>query len=57
MKPLGIIRNVDQLGRIVIPSELRKSLNLSPGSPMEIFGTETGIFLQPAAQKKESPED
>lgn len=56
MKPIGIIRNVDQLGRIVIPSELRKRLKLDPGTPVEIFGTENGIFLQPA-EHKESPEE
>ena len=57
MKPLGIVRNIDKNGRIVLPCELRKSLKLEPDTPIEIFGTETGIFLQPAAPKQESPED
>lgn len=32
----GIVRNVDVLGRIVIPKEFRKSLNISEGDPVEI---------------------
>lgn len=56
MKPLGLVRRMDPLGRIVIPVELRKSLKLDPGTPVEIFGTEDGIFLQPA-EHKESPGD
>ena len=31
-----IIRNVDVLGRIVIPKEMRKELNIEPGNPVEI---------------------
>lgn len=32
----GIVRNVDVLGRIVIPKEFRKSLNINEGDPVEI---------------------
>ncbi len=46
MKSLGIVRKIDQLGRIVIPKELRKSLQLSTGSPMEIFVEEDRILLR-----------
>ena len=35
MKSTGIIRNVDDLGRIVIPKELRTSLAMTEGSPAE----------------------
>lgn len=42
MKAIGIIRNVDTLGRIVIPMELRKTLNISAGDPIEFFTDEEG---------------
>lgn len=44
MKPTGIVRNVDELGRIVIPKELRNILNIEIKSPMEIF-TENGSIV------------
>ena len=37
MKSTGIIRNVDEVGRIVIPIELRRTLNIEEGDPLEIF--------------------
>ncbi len=37
MKALGIVRNVDNLGRIVIPKETRKLLNINEGDPVEMF--------------------
>src|SRR6185312_2185230 len=46
MRSLGIVRKVDQLGRIVIPKELRSTLKLSTGSPMEIFVEEDKIILR-----------
>ena len=46
MKATGIVRNVDLLGRIVIPKELRKAFALEPGTPVEIFVADNGIFLQ-----------
>ncbi len=46
MKPTGIVRNVDELGRIVIPKELRKTLNISVRSPMEIFTDDGNIVLR-----------
>ncbi|WP_203247126.1 MULTISPECIES: AbrB/MazE/SpoVT family DNA-binding domain-containing protein [Sporosarcina] len=46
MRSLGIVRKVDQLGRIVIPKELRKTLHLSTNSPMEIFVEEDKIILR-----------
>lgn len=36
----GIIRRVDDLGRIVIPREVRKRLGITEGTPMELFITE-----------------
>lgn len=37
MKATGIIRKVDELGRIVLPIELRRNLNISERDPLEIY--------------------
>lgn len=37
MKATGIIRRIDELGRIVIPKEIRKSLRIKEGESLEIF--------------------
>ena len=37
MKPTGIVRRVDDLGRIVIPKEIRKRFKISEGTPLEIL--------------------
>ena len=37
MKSTGIVRNIDDLGRIVIPKELRTSLDMKEGSSIEMF--------------------
>ena len=46
MKSTGITRNVDQLGRVVLPKELRRTLNLEEGTPLEIFVEGEQIILQ-----------
>lgn len=46
MRSLGIVRKVDHLGRIVIPKELRTSLHLTKGVPMEIFVEEDKVILR-----------
>ncbi|WP_339251199.1 AbrB/MazE/SpoVT family DNA-binding domain-containing protein [Sporosarcina sp. FSL W8-0480] len=46
MQSLGIVRKVDHLGRIVIPKELRRSLGLDQGVPMEIFVDNDKIILR-----------
>ena len=44
----GIIRRIDDLGRIVIPREIRKKLKVSDGDPFEIFMTKEGeVILKP----------
>jgi transcriptional pleiotropic regulator of transition state genes len=45
MKSTGIVRKVDQLGRIVIPKELRDTLGIDQKSPLEIFTSEDTIIL------------
>ena len=37
MKSTGIVRRIDALGRIVIPTELRKTMELDEGTSMEMF--------------------
>ena len=50
MKTTGIIRRIDDLGRIVIPKELRKTLRIKNGESLEIFVEGDDIIL-----KKYSP--
>ena len=37
MKATGIVRRVDDLGRVVIPKEIRRSLKIKDGDPLEVF--------------------
>ena len=37
MKSTGIVRNVDGLGRVVLPIELRRTMGIAEKDPMEIF--------------------
>ncbi len=46
MKSTGIIRRIDELGRVVIPKEIRKSMNLKEGAEMEIYTSNEGLILQ-----------
>lgn len=46
MKATGVIRKVDELGRIVIPKELRDVLGIQIKSPLEIFVEEDKVILQ-----------
>lgn len=46
MRATGIVRNIDEIGRIVIPVELRRSLNLKEKCPMEIFVGNDQIILK-----------
>lgn len=42
----AIVRRMDNLGRVVIPKEMRTQLGMDPGTPMEIIGTDDSIFLR-----------
>ena len=46
MKATGIIRRIDDLGRIVIPKEIRKNLKLHEGDSLEIFVEDMNIILR-----------
>lgn len=45
MKSTGIVRKVDPLGRIVIPKELRRTMKIDIGTPIEIFVEDDLIIL------------
>ena len=52
MVATGIIRKIDDLGRIVIPKEIRKQLKVNEGDPFEIFMTKEGeVVLKPYKQQ------
>ena len=44
MKATGIVRRIDDLGRIVIPKEIRRSFRIKEGDPLEIFTDAGGII-------------
>ena len=46
MKSTGIVRNLGQLGRLVIPKETRKAFNLNDGDPIEMFTDGDEIILK-----------
>lgn len=46
MKSTGIVRKVDELGRVVIPIELRRTMNIKEGDPLEIFTEEDRIIFK-----------
>ncbi|MGL6216421.1 MAG: AbrB/MazE/SpoVT family DNA-binding domain-containing protein [Lacrimispora sphenoides] len=46
MKTTGIIRRVDDLGRIVIPREIRRNLCFQEGSPVELFTDGDKLVIQ-----------
>ncbi|QNP18334.1 AbrB/MazE/SpoVT family DNA-binding domain-containing protein (plasmid) [Bacillus pumilus] len=46
MKNTGIVRKVDQLGRVVLPKELRNTLNIKETDPLEIFVEGESVIFQ-----------
>ena len=46
MKASGIVRRVDDLGRVVIPKEIRRTFRINEGCPMEIIPVQEGILLK-----------
>ena len=46
LKSIGVVRKVDELGRFVIPSEVRRNLNIRTGDPLEIYLDGDKMVLQ-----------
>jgi len=46
MKPAGLVRKVDQLGRIVLPKSLRKRYQMNEGDPVEILVSGDHVILE-----------
>jgi AbrB family transcriptional regulator (stage V sporulation protein T) len=42
LKATGIVRRIDDLGRVVIPKEIRRTLRIREGDPLEIFTDREG---------------
>ena len=51
MKATGIVRRIDDLGRVVVPKEIRRTLRIREGDPLEIFTDRNGEIIL----KKYSP--
>ena len=51
MKSTGIVRRIDDLGRVVVPKEIRRTLRIREGDPLEIFTAKDGEIIL----KKYSP--
>lgn len=45
MKATGIVRRIDELGRVVIPKEIRRTQRIRPSDPLEIFTTGDGAVI------------
>lgn len=45
MKSTGIVRKVDELGRVVIPKEIRKTTFINEGTPLEIYSGDDGEII------------
>ena len=50
MKATGVVRRIDDLGRVVIPKEIRRTLRIREGDPSQITLTETEKHFDYAAQ-------
>ena len=45
MKATGIVRRIDDLGRVVIPKEIRRTMRIREGDPLEIYTTKEGEVI------------
>ncbi len=46
MKATGIVRRIDELGRVVIPKEIRRTLRIREGDPLELFTDRDELMLK-----------
>ena len=54
MKATGIVRRIDDLGRVVIPKEIRRTLAIREGDPLEIYTTDGGVLFRKYTQPTET---
>ena len=52
MKATGIVRRIDDLGRVVIPKEIRRTLRIRDGDPLHITLTGTDRYVKAMEQLK-----
>ena len=45
MKATGIVRRIDDLGRVVIPKEIRRTMRIREGTPLEIYTSVDGEVI------------
>ncbi len=45
MKATGIVRRIDDLGRVVIPKEIRRNFRIREGDPLEIYTNDDGLVI------------
>ena len=56
MKATGIVRRIDELGRVVIPKEIRRTLRIREGDALEIYtDREGGVILKKYSRKGSTP--
>ena len=46
MRATGIVRRVDDLGRVVIPKEIRRSMGIKEGEPLEIYLEDDAVIFR-----------
>lgn len=46
MKSTGVVRKLDELGRVVIPMELRRTMNIKDGDALEVYTEDEAIILK-----------
>jgi AbrB family looped-hinge helix DNA binding protein len=57
LKALGIVRRMDDLGRVVIPMEIRKANGWAPNQPMEMFAdNDGGLYIKAYGKDEEKKE-
>lgn len=56
MKALGIVRKIDELGRVVIPKEVRRTNGWETNQPMEMFAVEGGLYIKAYGEDAEKKE-
>lgn len=52
-KALGIVRRMDDLGRVVVPMEVRKVRGWEAGTPIEMFSDEKGLYIREYGRDRE----